>query len=73
MPIVFHAKRSRDNRNPSHTLCFEHKDGALLCTYSKPHPGLEPYCKATGTRVVKSRMRYLSEEETPEGSYRIKV
>lgn len=64
MPINFHAKPSKDAKNPSHTLCFDHQGEILLCTYSKPHPGLEAYCKTTGAQLTKLRMQSLQKELT---------
>lgn len=67
--ITFHAKPSREAKHPSHTLCFDKKDGNLLCTFARPHPGLEAYCKTTGNQVSQQRMHQLYEElENQEGS-----
>lgn len=64
--VVFHARPGKGNPNPTHTLCFSNKDGVLLCTYSKPHPGADSYCKATGSRIVTNRMNTLIEETTSD-------
>lgn len=60
--IVFHARPSKTETHPSHTLCFHTQGDVLLCTYAKPHPGLESYCKATGRDLTERRMNVLLEE-----------
>lgn len=64
--IVFHAKKSKDDKNPSHTLSFMTKDGVLLCVYSRPHPGLESYSKASGRFYTGKRMESMLLELGPE-------
>lgn len=60
--IIFHAKPSKKIKDPTHTLCFMSKDDKLLCTYSRPHPGLESYSKADGRFYAGQRMQCLKEE-----------
>lgn len=60
--LVFHARPSKEEKNPSHTLCFHIKNNLLLCTYSKPHPGLEAYCKVTGRDLTERRMQTFIKE-----------
>jgi len=61
--ITFHARRDKNDPHPTHTLAFApQSDNVLLCTFSKPHPGLESYCKVTGNQIVEKRMNILLEE-----------
>lgn len=59
--VVFHAKRSKNEVNPNHTIAFQkHSDGTIHCTYAKPHNGLDPYSKKFGRLLTTARLNDLN-------------
>jgi len=65
--IVFHARKSQEEKTPMFTVRFgAEKDfeggETLFCVVSKPHPGLEAYCKKTGNQITTDRLTCLGSE-----------
>jgi hypothetical protein len=65
--IVFHARKSQDEKTPIFTIRFGAEKSfdngeTLFCVVSKPHPGLEAYCKKTGNQITTDRLSCLGSE-----------
>jgi len=65
--IVFHARKSQEENTPIFTVRFSaekdfEKGETLFCVVSKPHPGLESYCKKAGNKLTTDRLYCLKNE-----------
>ena len=64
--IVFHARKSKEDRTPKFTIRFGHEkqlgeeSSDLLCVVSKPHPRLEAYSKRIGNDLTERRLIQLA-------------
>lgn len=59
--VVFHAKQKKGDKDPNHTLLFKKENNVLICTYAKPHRGLDSYSKKFGKSLAEARMTQLLE------------
>jgi len=66
--IVFHARKSKEDKTPKFTIRFGHEkqlgeeSSNLLCGVSKPHPRLEAYSKKTGNELTEKRLIKMAED-----------